>query len=349
MFRSLKLIVLSFAMLGSNATIASFQPPQSLSPQGDNVILNETFQDEAWMVYTYQINERGVVVNAEIHSSNGVEAVEQEVLKQVKGLTFTPAINNGEAVRVEADPVVFTWVIDQPREMSAEFSKTYKAAQTFVGMERFDEAFDELAKLKSHRGRNVYEEVKFQTLAATLADRWDDEAAELQHLSRVIELQTLADYKRFEHPYVAPADYALLLERVLILQLDRMMLADAYDTLGKINDLDAKSEIALRASNRFNSVAARFDAIPDVTIEGELLPMYRSGPGTWIVGLSRTKFSVSDVKGSIDAVFLSCNRGEIRLNYPSSIPWNSPRGWKDCKIDVSGKVGSRLKIHQLAQ
>ncbi|MFT7132547.1 MAG: hypothetical protein ACI81O_001257 [Cyclobacteriaceae bacterium] len=335
--------------LASMPASAAFIPPQSMSPSGTNVILDETFIDEAWMVYTYEIDERGAVFNVNIHSSNGIESVEQEVIRQVNNLTFMPASKDGKPIGVAAQPVVFTWILDQPREMSSEFAKTYKAAQTLMGKESLDAAFDEMAKLKSYQGRSAFEEVKLQSLAATLADRWDDEAAELQHLNRVIELQTLADYKRFEHRYVDTSDYLQIFDRVLVLQLSRMMLADAAKTLEKIIDLDAGSKIAVSASSRYRSVAARFADIPEVVIEGELLPMYRSGPGIWKTGLSRTRFSISDVNGKIDTIFLACDRGEIRLAYPSSVAWDSPRGWEDCRIEFSGMVGSRLKLHQLGR
>lgn len=352
-FRALKSAALLFLgvfiLSTSTSALGSFTPPTALTPTGDNVILNDTFEDEAWMVYTYQIDDRGVVVNAEIHSSNGVEAVEQEVLLQVKSMTFHPATNNGKPVKVASDPVVFTHIVDKPREMSPGFAKIHKAAEGFISMEQYDEAFDELAEMKSYRGRSIYEEVKFQTLAATLADRWDDQAAELQHLNRVVELQTLADYKRVDHPYVEPEQYALVLERVMNLQLSRMMLADAAATLETITRIKIGPEIVTRASSNYSSAAERFSIMAEVAIKGELLPMYRSGPGVWKTGLSRSKFSISDVKGEIDSVFLSCNRGEFRLAYPQEFPWTSPRGWTDCNVDVSGKVGSRFTLRQYAK
>lgn len=333
-------------LLCAAAAFAQFTPPKNLDPASSTITLDSSFQSDAWLVYTYSIGADGKVVDATIQSSNGVREVEEEVLRQVNAMRFSPALRDGEPVQVSADPVIFTWILDKPRKMTPLFEEMYLEAWSKFSEEDFDGAFDIAVQLKNFPGRNSYEDVKFQILAASLANRWDDTAAELQHLNRVVELQTLADANNFQHPYVEDAQYLRILSRIQTLQLERMMLADAGDTLVRIHARGAGSQLVLDAAAQYAKAEREFKARPDVTVLGELLPIYRGGPGGWKTGLSRTDFSISDVKGRIGAVFLTCKQGEIQLRYPSNSKWRVPEGWGGCKIDVSGKAGSRFILHQ---
>jgi TonB family protein len=273
---------------------SSFVPPQNLNPGSSTIALDNSYNDEAWLVYTYDIEASGQVANATIHSSNGVTAVEQAILQQVSSLQFKPATRNNKPVKVSADPIFFTWILDKPRAMSAEFDETYQAAWAEFKQKEYDKAFDLAVKLKAFPGHNAFEEVKFQVLAASLASRWEDGAAELQHLSRAVELQVLADKNDFIHPYIEPGQLLMIVERIHTLQINSMMLADADKTLSQIQGLGAGSEVAVRSGNRQMDAEQRFRAQADVVVAAELTPIYREGPGSWKTGLSRNNFSISN-------------------------------------------------------
>lgn len=337
-----------FACLLAMPASAQFIPPQNLNPAAASIQLDSSFQSDAWLVYTYDIDEAGTVVNATIQSSNGVPEVEQAVLRQVNAMRFKPATRNGKPVKVSAEPVIYTWILDKQRELSADFDQQYRQAWALYAEENYDAAFDIALALKDFPGRNALEEVKFQILAASLASRWKDEAAELQHLSRVVEFQNLALNNNFRNTYVPQDQFLQILNRIVTLQLNRMMLADAGDTLVQMQRLGGGSEITAEAGQRFVEAQRRFDLMPDVTVKGELVPLYRSGPGSWKTGLSRRVFSVSDVRGQIGSIFLVCTGQEMQLRYPSREPWTVPPGWNNCKIDIAGKAGTQLVLHQHA-
>lgn len=327
---------------------AQFVPPQNLDPASATIRLDSSFQSDAWLVYTYDIDETGNVVNAQIQSSNGVLEVEQAILRQVNAMRFSPARRGGNPVKVSADPVVYTWILDLPREMTPRFAQLYQQAWDLYAEENYDAAFDIAVELKNFPGRNALEEVKFQILAASLASRWDDEAAELQHLTRVVEFQSLALNNNFKNTYVSTQQYLQILKRILTLQLNGRMLADAGNTLDLMQNLGRGSPVVDEAAALYSQAEQQLAAMDDVAINGELVPLYRDGPGSWKAGLSRSEFSVSDVRGRVGAVFLVCANGERSLRYPSSDPWRIPTGWSDCKVDVSGKAGTRLVLHQHA-
>lgn len=343
-----RLSLLLLTMLCAGSLAASFTPPRNLDPQSGIIRLDNSYQDEAWLVYTYEIDTDGNVVNARIQSSNGVPEVELAVLQQVNSMHFSPAMRNGKPVKVSADPIYFTWILDQERQLTASFSDLYQQAWDKFREEDYDGAFEIAVQLKEMPGRNAYEEVKFQILAASLASRWDDQAAEIQHLNRATELQALADSNNFRNPYIEGSQYLAILDRIHTLEINRNMLADAAITLRKIEAIGLGTEPVIRARERQENARRRFMSQADVRVEGELTPIYRDGPGSWKIGLTRDKFSLREVRGKINSVFLSCDQGETQLRFPSSEPWTSPAGWSNCRIDISGRAGTRFALHQLA-
>jgi TonB family protein len=325
---------------------AAFSPPEKLDP-GNTPSLDASFTMEAWLVYTYEIDTDGSVVNATIQSSNGVDAVDNHMLEQIRAMRFRPATRDGQPVKVPAGPVVYTWILDMPREMSEQFSAIYERAWEHFRADDYDQAFDLAAQLKEVPGRNAFEEVKFQILAASIANRWEDGAAEMQHLQRVVEFQTLADRNLFEHPYVPPEHFALMLERIHGLQLENNQLADAQATFNQMMVRGTSEEVIQRAQAAQQAAQSRFRASPVAAIRGELTPLYRGGPGAWETRLSRERFRLDQVRGDIDWLYLVCLGNERRLPYPSSSPWQVPEGWQECKVEISGRAGTRFALEQL--
>ena len=318
-------IFLSLVLLLSSSAVnsGSFTSPENLNPESADIRLDTSFQDDAWVVYTYAIDEQGRVADAQIRSSNGVTRVESAVLAKLSMMRFAPATRDGQPVKVAADPVIFTWILDLPRAMSPQFNATYQAAWALFKEGNYDGAFDLAVRLKDMPGRNALEEVRYQVLAASLASRRANGAAELQHLGRAVELQALAGKNNFKHHYIEADQYLLILERIQTLQLERMMLADAAATLGEIQVHGAGTDITVRAAAAYSAKELEFNARQDVTVSAELVPVYRDGPGAWKIGLSRYKFSISDVKGKVHAVFLVCGPRDIQLRYPSVDPCDS--------------------------
>jgi hypothetical protein len=331
------------------AVLAQYVPPQNLSPDTGAIRLDSSFQDDAWLVYGYEVDTRGAVVNPRIISSNGVAAVEQAVLEKVAALRFRPATRDGQPVKATADQVIFTWILDLPRDMSPPFRQQWQTAWALFREGNYADAAALAEKLGATPGRNAFEEVKYRILAASLAGRDGDGAAELRHLQRATAFQALARSNDFKNRYIEPDQYLLILERIQALQLARMMLADAGETLAQIQATGPGSKVASRAEAAYREVEGRFNALPEVTTPGELAPVYEGGPGSWKTGLSRQTFAISDVQGSVSAVYLVCDGRDIRLDYPVAEPWRTPAGARGCEIDVVGTNGTRLILRQYAR
>ena len=337
-------------LAGSVAYGAGFVPPENLNPgQSAQPTLDSSYDQEAWLVYTYDIDTDGRVANTKIHVSNGVTAVEDKIVNHVNAMRFRPATRNDKPVKVFVGPIVYTWILDVPRQMSPQFEEIYDRAWAFFNDNKYDEAFELALQLKNIEGRNAYEEIKFQILGASLASRWGDDSSELEHLNRIVEFQSLADRNRFKEPYVPTGQYLLMLERIGNLLLGKNRLADAEATLNKMLISDPAAKATNRLQGAYQDAEQQFRSQPDIEIWGVLTPIYRGGQGIWESRLFRNRFSIGNVKGNIESIYLACQGGrDMRLRHPSKKPWTTPAGWSSCKLEVAGRSGTRFVVHQLA-
>ena len=78
-------LIFAAALLGSATAGANLTPPQQLNAGSAVPTLDSSYRNEAWLVYTYDIDSSGQVVNVQIHSSNGVPEVEQVTFSGGRG------------------------------------------------------------------------------------------------------------------------------------------------------------------------------------------------------------------------------------------------------------------------
>ncbi len=329
----------------SPATLADFVLAERISANSPS--LDADFSREAWLVYTYRVDANGQVVDAQIRQSNGVESANRSIIEQVEALQYHPATRDGRPTEVSMGPVVYTWILDVPRQLDPAFSQQYEQAWSLFRQGDYLQAASLARQLGDMPGRNAYEEVKYQILAASLASRQQDLAMELYHLNRIMALQDLADLNNFEHPYVDASHYALMMARVHELLLENNQLADAQELFSKLLRFGVSDDILQRARNGQQQAQLRWNSLGMATTRGEIKALYPGGDGNWKAGLSREHFSIDSVEGSINWVFLTCGNQEQRLSYPSTAPWQIPAGWRDCGIEVGGKDGTRFKLQQL--
>ena len=168
------------------------------------------------------------------------------------------------------------------------------------------------------------------------------------HYIAIAEFQTLADSKAFKNGYLEPNQYLLTLARIHELQLKNQMLADASRTLFSMMSLNADSMITTDSRFRHEDFEMQIDQSKPLETKAELTPIYRGGPGSWEGWLARPEFAIENIRGGkVDSVFLVCENGERRLDYPYSKQWSIPAGMKSCKIEVSGASGTRMLLRQL--
>jgi hypothetical protein len=336
-------------LLASTAAQSSgFVAPVNLDPtQSGTPVLDSSFNQEAWLVYGYNIDIHGAVVDMQIYRSNGVAAVEQKTRDHIDSLKFKPATRDGRPVTASVGPIVFTWILDNPRVMTDEFEARYKTAWALFKREEYDDASKITATLRKTPGRNAFEETKVHILAASLASRRQDRSAELRELKQILVFQTLAEKNHFANPYIEEGQYLLILERIHALQLELNMLADAQATFSSLENRAADSEVTARAQITQQQAVVSSSKKPDITIAAELNAVYSGGRGYWETRLSRDTFYISDVKGSIQSLYLSCKSGkEQRLQHSSLDLWTIPAGWSNCKMEAAGKSGTRFVLHQ---
>ena len=349
MHRTGALVLLLLAMAAAPLTQAQYQPPESLNPSAPRYPDFDTSQSgEVWLVYTYEIDVDGLVKKLQIHSSNDVEEVNSAIVNHISQMRYRPAMRDGKPVLTYVGPVFFTLILDEERQLTPIFQQYYDLAQQQIAAGDYDAAFESAVAMKDMARRNAYEEVQVQLLAARMAAHWEDPAAELQHLKRAVEFQALADSKNFKHGYLDANQYLLTLSRIHELQLQNQMLADASRTLFSMMSINSDSMITTGSRFRHDDFEVQVDQTRSLEIKAELTPIYRGGPGSWEGWLARPEFALENVRGGkIDSVFLVCEEGERRLDYPYRRQWTVPPGMTSCKVELSGAAGTRLLLKQL--
>ena len=343
---SFALIVLLSGAVSAPMAKAQYVPASHLDPAAATITLDSSFQDDAWLVYTYDIDEDGRVTNAVIRKSNEVPELEEALLDKVRAMRFTPAMQDGKPVVSSANPVSYMWILDKQREMGADFAELYRQAWAQFSAQDYAAAAPIAEQLGAYPGRNALEEVKARTLLASLAHRSDDGRAELRHLQRIVDFQSLAQRNNFKHSYVPADQYVKMLDRIMTLQLQANSLADAGRTLDTMQSLARGEAIVQDAARHYLRAREALAATVDVAIEGELEALYPGSQGSWKVGLFKPVFYLSDIEGRVGSAFLTCAAGQRLLQWPSTRHWRVPNNWGDCELEVSGKAGTRLILHQ---
>ena len=101
--RSLWLVSVLFLILSASTHSAGFIGPQKIDPSKSSTpTLDSSFGEEAWLVYGYNIDIDGSVVDMQIYSSNGVDAVEQKTRDHINSLQFKPATRDGNPVKASS-------------------------------------------------------------------------------------------------------------------------------------------------------------------------------------------------------------------------------------------------------
>ncbi|MFV0276670.1 MAG: energy transducer TonB, partial [Parahaliea sp.] len=315
----------ALALTAAAMAQSGFVGPQRIGTQSPS--LDASFQQEAWLVYTYDVDPAGQIANAAIRYSNGVEAVDRHMLEQIQAQRYRPATSSGSPVKSPVGPVSYTWILDIPRTLGESFALTYDQAWTDFRAGNYDGAGELALQLGNLPGRNAFEEVKYQLLAASIASRRNDPATESRHLGRIMAFQDLADSNHFKHPYIEPPHYNLILSRVHRLQLDNNQLADAQATFHQLLQRGPGESVLDGVQSAQLDAESRFIANPDAVVRGRLSALYSGGPGTWKTGLSRQSFSLDRVdQGRVDWLYLVCGKNEQRLPFPSRRPWTVPEG-----------------------
>ncbi|PLW67179.1 energy transducer TonB [Pseudohalioglobus lutimaris] len=340
-------VLLSLGPAGATLAIAQYVPATNLDGDSSIITLDSSYQDDAWLVYTYDIDPTGAVVNAAVRASNKVPALEEALLNQVKAMRFAPATSGGKAVQSSANPVIYTWILDKPREMGPEFADLYGRAWDHFANQEYAAAQAIADQLQQFAGRNALEEVKSRVLAASVANRLGDAGAELRHLERIVRFQRLALDNNFKNVYVPADQFLKMLNRILSLQLEGNMLADAGFTLDYMQTLGRGEPVVQAAASRYVSAEQALQRMSDFAIEGELIALYPEGRASWKTALTESEFYIADVRGRVVTVYLTCNGGERLLTWPSKEHWRVPAGWTGCQVDVSGNAGTRLALHQV--
>lgn len=300
---------------------------------------------EALVWYTYVIDETGQVTDIQVTQLLGESVFESRVIEWLEGKSFTPALLNGEPVKVwEQQRHIFlidgrargaknSFVVHWKRFMRELSDSDYKSAERYI------------QKMRKVRNRSLYEELYLQHAAATLAITQGDYATAYPHLQKAhgLMIYGFSDGGGL----IGPADlyYNLLIEKYQI-EAEQLRLGDAMETRNALQELYPEAQNTLVVEEHLTSLLQKV-AGKEFQIEAILAPsIYSASSGGWGTWLISRVFTLSEITGELEQVILDCDRGQLFLDATDGKAHQAPEGWGACRLVLLGGSGTTVKLLQ---
>ncbi|MCB1856082.1 MAG: energy transducer TonB [Halieaceae bacterium] len=302
---------------------------------------------EGWAYYSYVVGIDGKVDKVTIHDSSGIDVLDQELVRSLRSRVYEPATLNGLPVEEYHGVLPFTFkLIGAPRGAQRGFTRKYKQALTDIAEGDLDEARIKISDLEAVKQRGLYEELYLQVLLAEFNKATGDTDRERVHLSRVMDFYD--DGADKGEQLVPPEFFLKYLARSYQLEVQRMMLGEAFGSADWMKNIDPDSELTRKVTAHAESLAAQIEG-REFWMKGELLqPVYGGDVGMWQARLIRKEIELKSVVGRLDKILLVCERGRRRLpNDAAEIGWIIPDSWGTCDLGIWGEIGASLVVAEL--
>ena len=302
---------------------------------------------EGWAYYSWVVGKDGRVQEVTIHDSSGIDVFDQEIMQSVKSRVYEPAMLNGFPVEERHGVTHMTFkLIGAPRGAQRSFTRIYKQAQKDINAGDLAAAQEKITELEAVKFRGLYEELYLQTLLVEYYRATGETTREKAHLDRVMDFYD--DGKEKGMQLVEPEFFLKHLARFYQLEVQDMMLGEAFGSVDRMKKIDPDSELTRRVAAHAESVAAKV-AGREFWMNGELLPpIYGGDVGRWDARLIGKEIELKEVNGRLDNIWLTCEGGRRKLPLSTvGQGWIIPRGWGDCDLWVFGEVGATVVIAEL--
>jgi hypothetical protein len=274
-------------------------------------------------------------------------------LEYVQGLAFRPAIADGKpAATSVVQPVAFRAENKWVAVLSAEFRAEMATVEELFDKRDFAGADFHAEWMLREKVRYGYEYAALQAqLAQTRALIGDEERA-LKNAEEATQSTAPRPGKFVVRQDIPPNDVAnYLLPRDLVVQLLglRMQLGAK---LGRLADtLTAYYELAGLVTIAPDDPRAELAAFIMAKLESDepLMVKGSTGATAWSFRLTRGRFSLDRVQGSIRSMQLACGQKRRDLQVSPNKDWTVPAGWEDCAtVIINADPGTTFSLVERA-
>jgi hypothetical protein len=144
--------------------------------------------------------------------------------------------------------------------------------------------------------------------------------------------------------YIGKSTYLYLLHQKFILELKASLFSDALQTFAQISQRP-DSEKTVNALEKYATLVKQILKNEDfIVVQGKI----GSGGGWWH-SLSRSRFSFSDITGTLDTVELRCANKRQKYTVAENTEWKIPASWGRCRIMVVGDSQANFNLLEIRQ
>ncbi len=300
----------------------------------------QTKQLEGWAYYTYNVDVEGRVNDIKIVESNGLESLNDALIRHLESQVYEPATLNGHAVAQRGEFGRSTFILTgAPRAADRTFYRRYKRARSAIAEGKLDDAQSLLQELAQVKERGLYEELYLQFLYSGYFELAGDQERAYAHAQRVLHFDQPGDSRFVEQRYFIP-----YLVSSYQYELSSMMLGDAMASAAKLNAIAPAEEVVQEVVNHAQQIAEKAEAMKH-SMNGSIpAPVYGGENARLRVALLKKELELSEVTGEIEAIAVRCDRGMKAFEPSAGFTWTIPDSWEECALVIEGKVGSTFRL-----
>lgn len=289
---------------------------------------------EGWVKVSFVIDKQGSVIEPIVEDSSGIRDFERATMRAVKKWKYSPATENGQAIEQCKTTVQMDFRLRGGTGMSETFYDNYKQLTSAITQKDYSTAETLLTALGKNQLWNFTESSWYWLADSTYARAIQDKERELASIKRASSGKEHALRKE---------NYQYILERKFFLELDFAQYANALKTIRFIQKSSASKEVKKQFSEykqKLNTLIASDETLTRTT--------KISHRGHINHRLSRNRFQLSEINGSLKEVEIRCDNKRSRFTANDTSVWTIPKKWGKCTVFIKGQENTQFNIVELA-
>jgi TonB family protein len=287
---------------------------------------------EGWVELGFMVDAQGKPFEITVIRSTGSKVFDDAATQAIAQSTFEPGTLDGRPIEsgFEMKYKFFNPQMRGSAGASGAFVRDYKALMSAIDSGDRAAAEAALGRLKIS---NLYEDAYFGLATAVYAQKWGDEAQQLEGLRRAIAEEDAAHY--------LPKDMfqsALLTRMKLELKThDYVEVLQTWKRLQKLGvDQDTQARIlpVIEQLQKLRSDDSRYEMVGQMP------------EGSWFLHLFKRHFQAIVSDGFIEQVKLRCDKRYVYFNFDPKLEYQVANGYGNCSVEFDGARGTKFKLVQ---
>jgi TonB family protein len=287
---------------------------------------------EGWVELGFMVDPQGKPFEITVIRSTGNKIFDDAATKAIAQSTFEPGTLDGKPIESGFE-TKYKFVNTGMRGnvgASGAFVHEYKALASAIASGDRAAADAALGRLKIG---NLYEDAYYGLATFLYAQKWGDEAQQLEGLRRAIAEEDVAHY--------LPKDMfqSALLERMK-LEVNTRDYADVMQTWKRLQKLGVDKDTQAR-------VLPVIDRVQKLRSDDSRYEMVGQMPeGSWHLHLFKRHFQAIVSDGFIEQVKLRCDKRYVYFNFDPKLEYQVANADGNCSVEFDGARGTKFKLVQ---